>query len=113
MEKGEPSIVQRTLVRPPSGRIGPLKDEERAAIMQASPLSARYRVTIDRESAYELLEGRVAEAGAGGGWMGRIGEVLGGDGKRQGAAEAFTKSLTRTVASSIGRAIVNGIFGRR
>ena len=39
--------------------------------------------------------------------------VLGGDGKRQGAAEAFTKSLTRTVASSIGRAIVNSIFGGR
>ena len=54
-----------------------------------------------------------ALAGADGGWMEKIGGVLGGDGKRQGAAEAFTKSLTRTVATSIGRAIVNSIFGGR
>jgi uncharacterized protein len=112
-EKGEPSMVQRTLIRPPSGRIGPLTEAERQAMIQANPFFAKYKQTVDRESAYELLEGRVAEAGADGGWMEKIGGVLGGDGKRQGAAEAFTKSLTRTIASNIGRAIVNGIFGRR
>ena len=112
-EKGEPSMVQRTLVRPPSARIGPLTDAERQAMIKANPFFAKYQQTIDRVSAYELLEGRVAEAGASGGWMDKIGGVIGGDGKRMGAGEAFTKSLTRTVASSIGRAIVNGIFGRR
>ena len=82
-------------------------------MITANPMFAKYKVRLERESAYELLEGRLAEAGGANGWMDKIGGVLGGDGKRQGAAEAFTKSLTRTVASSIGRAIVNGIFGRR
>ncbi|MGL3600358.1 helicase HerA-like domain-containing protein, partial [Veillonella sp. ZSJB6] len=27
--KGEPSIVQRTLIRPPEGRIGPVSEDER------------------------------------------------------------------------------------
>ena len=31
MKKGEPSIVQRTLIRPPSSRLGPLEMSEREA----------------------------------------------------------------------------------
>ena len=40
--KGEPSIVQRTLIRPPEGRIGPLTDAERRSIIAASPFSGKY-----------------------------------------------------------------------
>ena len=36
--KGEPSIVQRTLIRPPSGRIGPLTDAERKNLIETSPV---------------------------------------------------------------------------
>ena len=34
-------------------------------------------------------------------------------GRRQGYGETFTKSLVRTMASSVGRAIAGAIFGRR
>ena len=53
--KGEPSMVQRTLVRPPNGRIGPLTDDERQAIMAKSPFAGKYDTAIDRESAHEML----------------------------------------------------------
>ena len=60
---GVPSIVERTLVRPPAGRLGPATPEERAAIIAASPFKGKYDDTLDRESAYEILSGaRAIEA---------------------------------------------------
>ena len=56
--KAVPSIVERTLIRPPSSRLGPLQDEERAALMAASPLRGIYDEAVDRESAFEVLKAR-------------------------------------------------------
>jgi DNA helicase HerA-like ATPase len=60
--KGVPTMVERTLIRPPSGRLGPITPEERAALLKASPLFGQYDKTVDRESAYELLAERTARA---------------------------------------------------
>ncbi|MFZ3034815.1 MAG: helicase HerA-like domain-containing protein [Parvibaculum sp.] len=54
-DKGAPSMVERTLIAPPSGRVGPASDAERKALMDNSPVRGRYDKAIDRESAYELL----------------------------------------------------------
>ncbi|MGB7432848.1 MAG: helicase HerA-like C-terminal domain-containing protein [Ahrensia sp.] len=59
--KGVPGIVQRTLIRPPSSRLGPINMTEREAVMKVSPVFGQYDEAIDRESAYELLKKR-AEA---------------------------------------------------
>ena len=93
---GTPALVERVMVRPPSGRIGPITPEERAAIQGKSPVKGKYDAAIDAESAYEVLQKRVAEgapsapggpgapgapqgeASAGGGLMGGIGGFLGG-----------------------------------
>lgn len=56
--KAVPSIVERTLIRPPSSRLGPLTDGERAALIAASPLAGYYDEAIDRESAFEVLKAR-------------------------------------------------------
>jgi uncharacterized protein len=63
-EKGIPSSVERTMVAPPRSRMGPLTAEERRAVMQRSPVAGRYEALVDRESAYEILERRTAEADA-------------------------------------------------
>jgi DNA helicase HerA-like ATPase len=60
--KGIPSIVQRTLIRPPSSRLGPLTDQERGKIISQSPVLGLYDTAIDRESAFEILQKRAAEA---------------------------------------------------
>ena len=59
---GVPGVVQRARICPPRGRIGPITPEERAAIMQASPVAGKYDRPIDRESAYERLGNRAASA---------------------------------------------------
>lgn len=56
--KGIPSVVQRTLIRPPSSRMGPIGEEERRKILAVSPVAAQYDETVDRESAFELLQAR-------------------------------------------------------
>ncbi len=60
--KGAPTVVQRTLIRPPASRLGPATDAERAAVQALSPVATKYDATIDRESAYEILTGREAIA---------------------------------------------------
>ncbi|MFK7945670.1 MAG: helicase HerA-like domain-containing protein, partial [Paracoccaceae bacterium] len=59
-KKGVPSIVQRTLIRPPSSRLGPCDAMVRAQAMTNSPVAGLYDTTADRESAYELLAARAA-----------------------------------------------------
>lgn len=61
-DKGIPSIVERTLIRPPSSRMGPISDEERARLMAQSPVGMIYDRVIDRESAYEILAKRAEDA---------------------------------------------------
>jgi len=61
-KKGIPSIVQRTLMRPPASRLGPVTDAERREIMNVSPVGGQYDRTVDRESAFEVLNRRADDA---------------------------------------------------
>lgn len=135
-EGGVPSAVERTLIRPPSSRLGPITPQERAALMEASPVRGRYDEPLDRESAYEVLakraeaaaeaEAREAVASEGRATQGRRTGTgvripdFGGraprssrsrSSGRQTVAEAAIKSVVRSVGSSLGRALVRGILG--
>jgi len=63
-EKGRPSITERVYVLPPGSQIGPITPAQRQALLQASLVAGVYEKTVDRESAYEKLSGRVAGAAA-------------------------------------------------
>ena len=121
--KGEPSIVQRTLIRPPEGRIGPISEAERRALISGSSLFGKYEETTDRDSAHEMLGRRTKEApkeaeGSGGGWLDSVfGSSRGPTGRpRQGVGDMVTRELqrsfARTVASVIRGIIVKTIRGR-
>lgn len=57
--KGEPSMVERTLIRPPMSRVGPLTADERKALIAADSNNLRkYDKELDRESAHERLQSR-------------------------------------------------------
>ncbi len=64
MEDGAPSIVQRTLIKPPRSRLGPVNAKERAIIRSVSPVEGKYDTTVDRESAEEVLAQKAADAAA-------------------------------------------------
>ena len=54
-EDGAPTMVEKTLVCPPHSLIGTLDEEKKRKLIEYSPLADKYRESIDRESAYELL----------------------------------------------------------
>ncbi len=68
--KGEPSMVQRALIRPPMGRVGPLSKAERAALIAADTVNAKYDADLGVEGAYE----RVAALNS---LMGGVSETIG------------------------------------
>ena len=137
-EKGRPHIVERAFVLPPASRLGPLTPEEREAAIRASDIYGHYEKTVDRESAYEKLAGRVPQEGApqkvgAGGTApapaasspsgdaeaeggGKINEILFGrtgprGGQYDGLVQTMTKTVVRTIGSQVGRQIVRGLLG--
>ncbi|UWQ55599.1 DUF853 domain-containing protein [Leisingera caerulea] len=61
-KKGVPGVVERTLIRPPSSQLGPITQQERAAILKASDMAGKYDTPLDRRSAYEILAQRAQTA---------------------------------------------------
>jgi DNA helicase HerA-like ATPase len=116
--KGVPGIVERTLVRPPSSRMGPIDDEQRAAVIAQSPIGQRYERAVERDSAFEMLERRAAEKEAALKQQQEAEETQRArqptrarSSRRQGVAETFAKSLASSVGRQIGRQILRGILG--
>jgi DNA helicase HerA-like ATPase len=122
--KGTPEVVDRTLIAPPSARVGPISPQERQAIISASPLAGKYDTMVDRESAFEMLQARAAKdasaSGTGGGLLGTLGGILGGifgkgDKKRMSPAELAARSAIQSAARSAGtqiaRQILRGVLG--
>ncbi len=137
-EKGAPGIVERTLIRPPSSRLGPISAQARAALIAASPLAGRYETPLDRHSAFEMLAARADQAA-------QEADIAEDAAERQGAAmrefnaarrytgakvprssarrpparDSFTGDLAEAMASVVvkelkgttGRRIVRGILG--
>jgi hypothetical protein len=123
--KGVPSVVERTLVRPPSSRLGTITDAERRAVIAASPVLGLYDEAVDRESAYELLRERAERADATrreseDDASGSILDDLLGSGRQprnssrrrtDSTGTAFAKSVARSIGSQLGRALVRGFLG--
>jgi DNA helicase HerA-like ATPase len=61
---GSPSPVQRTLIKPPSTRVGPLTPEERKVIVSTDAIGAKYDTLLDPQSAEEILKAKADEAAA-------------------------------------------------
>jgi len=54
-KKGMPTVVEQTLIRPPSSQLGPITDAERQAVIKQSHIAGIYEAAVDRESAFEIL----------------------------------------------------------
>ena len=118
-EKGAPTVVQKTLIRPPNSRMGPALPAERLAIMGQSPVRGLYDTALDRESAYEVLQKARTAATAAAAEPARPEvedqperrEPAPRASNRQGMGEAFAKSMLRTIGSQVGRELIRGVLG--
>ncbi len=113
-KKGVPSIVDRTLIRPPSSRLGPATKTERKQIIKNSHLSGVYEDIVDRISASEMLKKRAEKAAEIEVSKTRRMEAekpRRRGRQRQGILETMAKSVARTLGTKLGRQIVRGILG--
>jgi hypothetical protein len=108
--------------------MGAIGNDAIATAAKASPLQAKYGQTIDPQSAYEILQNKVAPPPAGGGDAPAppVGEPpapasASGEAKSRGAVEGSVvsevlqssafKSFLRSAATVAGREITRSIFG--
>jgi DNA helicase HerA-like ATPase len=136
---GSPSMVQRTLIKAPSSRVGPLTPQERGVMIATDAIGDKYDAMIDRESAEEILAAKGAQAAAAAQEMeaqavadkeaaaaakeaARAQAIAAKEAARQQAAEAreaakpsmadkMLQSAARSAATSIGRQVA-GSFGK-
>ena len=132
-KKGVPGVAERTLIRPPSSQLGPITREERAGIVAASAVAAKYANAIDRESAFEMLQKRADTAATAAAEAEAVEDDLTMESREYRTArrytgarvsrsttrtsrgdsvgEAFAKSFARSIGTRAGSALVRGVLG--
>jgi hypothetical protein len=129
LDKGIPMPVERAYICPPRCRMGAITMDERNTVRARSPVGGKYDTAINRESAYEILSKR-AQANtaeqpsattsptsakqpttAPEQQPSAMHDFIFGTKRRQGALETAAKSVTRTMASGLGRQIMRGVLG--
>jgi len=132
---GVPLPVERTMIVPPTSRIGAITEAERATVRSRSPVGTRYDAAVDRQSAYEMLTQRsdataappppaptpgspppagnsgAAAAAPAAGWGKAISDAVFGTSRRQGMIEALAKSAARNAGGQLGRGLLRGVLG--
>jgi hypothetical protein len=113
-EKGIPTPLVHTYMKPPLSRIGVLTPAELDGLIANSEIKAKYSEVVDRESAYELLnkkiENATVEAGEsaatsssaekeeeGGGFFDAIGDAINSP-----VGKMITKEVTRGLLGVLG-----------
>ncbi|ARO14195.1 protein of unknown function DUF853 NPT hydrolase putative [Ketogulonicigenium robustum] len=132
--KGIPTMVERTLIRPPQSRNGTITAEERTAVMAVSPVAGKYDTAVDRDSAREMLERRAAadvpqdaapEAEGDPADTFSRAKRYGGPvtsapqpkaqprakAAEKGIADALASALVKELGGTTGRRLVRGVFG--
>jgi DNA helicase HerA-like ATPase len=119
-EKGIPSMVERTLIRPPASQIGPLRVAQREDIQNDSPVRGQYDEMVDRESAHEILtkraevRAREAEAALKAEEEEKAAKKVKKASSRGGASmqDRVLKSVVRSVGSRVGTQVGKAVLGR-
>ena len=116
---GAPSPVERTLVKPPRSRVGPVSPQERQVLRTGSPMGEKYDTPLNRESAAEKLAAKAEAATAApppaaaparaekAPPPGMFDKML------QSAARSASSSVGRQIANELGRSVFGGGSRRR
>ena len=132
--KGRPSETERVYVLLPGSQLGPITAEQRQALIKVSLVAGTYDTAVDRQSAYELLAQRGANATAGatgtadasagagtpeaqgGGMFDGIGTMVkealfGRTGPRGGQYDGLVQNIVKGEARRMGRELLRGALG--
>lgn len=110
-ERGQPTVVERTLICPPQSQIGPITPDQRRQIISQSLVAGVYEKVIDRESAFERLTqahatatpagaGSAPAPASGGGWFSGL---FGGSSTSAPASAGGSSPLPQAASRTRGR----------
>ncbi|WP_300010544.1 helicase HerA-like domain-containing protein [Pseudonocardia sp.] len=118
-ERGAPTPVAWSRMRAPRSLMAAIGEDAVTAAAKSSPLFARYGQTVDRESAYETLTAKIAEAAP---VEAPVDAPAPPPAREERAEPSFVekafgspvvRSFLRSAASALGREITRGMFGTR
>lgn len=101
--KGTPTIVERVLIRPPVSGVGAITKAQRQEVIADSPLAGVYDEEVNRESAAEILAGRINKTAP----------PVKKEAKAKNAGSVWGKVATTvatTAAASAGRAVASSVI---
>ncbi|MBN2072905.1 MAG: DUF853 family protein [Actinobacteria bacterium] len=116
-EQGRPSVVEQAFVLPPKSQLGTITPEKRDEIIKNSVFYNKYQGTFDRESAYEILQKKLAAIEENSESIkSREGQYdYGGNVSKKKSTDSVITRMARSAASSIGtqigRELIRGVFG--
>lgn len=118
-EKGIPTPLVHVMLAPPRSRMDVLSDSEIRTIVNESSLAAKYNKVVDSESAYEILNAKLAEAAEKTNEQAEEKKTVKTDRRNAKKEESFfdnpiVKSAGRTAANMITRSLLGalGLGGR-
>lgn len=110
-EKGRPTQLVHTLIRPPLSRMDILTEKELDTLIKDSRMVSKYNREIDRESAHEILRQKMEEAYQD---MAAEKPEVKGTGTRSRTTKevsVFEKIMKSPVTNTIAREVTRGILG--
>jgi DNA helicase HerA-like ATPase len=114
--KGVPTMVEQTLIIPPSSKLDPLTKPQRQTVLDNSPVLGKYDEALDRESAHEKLLKKSQEAAKRAKALAeeeaefKASKPAKKGRQRQTVWESMAKSVVRSVGSSVGRKIAKNLL---
>jgi hypothetical protein len=101
-EKGMPSPLVHCKLCAPGSRMDTITPEEMAAVVSRSTIAQKYERVIDRESAYEILSGKMENAAP---------PQPAGRKEKSAIEKVVTNPVTRQVSTVIARELTRGLLG--
>lgn len=115
-EKGIPTPLVHTMMRAPQSRMDVLTTHEIDQAISRSQIISKYSKSIDRESAYEILTGKIERASNEKNRKKMKEDVRGASRSRRGKEKStfeqvFDKTTTRQIGRTIARELTRGLLG--
>ncbi len=116
-KKGRPTPLAHVMLRAPMSRMDVLTKKEIKAILEDSRLIPKYNKTVDRESAYEILTGKLEVASEEktrkereDDWL-KADEVAGKKDEKSLLERMSESTLTRQIGRTVARELTRGLLG--
>jgi len=113
-EKGIPTPLAHTMLRAPQSRMDVLSDKEIDAIVKASDVIGKYNEEINRESAYEILSGKMEaaeEAEHKGKMEGQKKKASSSKTEKSTLEKVVSNTTTRQIGRTVARELTRGLLG--